>query len=119
MSGFILSHFNELEGEGVNTNKGFKDVHLNKVARDLSEFTGQEVSGSQVYNHLRKWRSRWVKICRLKELSRSLWDKDRYMISLSVKHYTGHVKVNRCSCFNVFHCDSQWHSVIEMLICGA
>ncbi|KAG2588501.1 hypothetical protein PVAP13_5NG347381, partial [Panicum virgatum] len=46
-------------GGRVNTDKGFKDVHLNKVARDLSEFTGQEVSGSQMYNHLRKWRSRW------------------------------------------------------------
>jgi hypothetical protein len=65
MSAFVLRWFADLVGEGVRTDKGFKDVHLNAVARDLSEFINLEVSGTQVYNHLRKWRSRWVKICRL------------------------------------------------------
>jgi hypothetical protein len=41
---------------GVRTDKGFKEVHLNQVAKYLSEFTGVEVTGTQVYNHLRKWR---------------------------------------------------------------
>ena len=46
MSCFVLRHFTDLVGEGVKTDKGFKDVHLNKVARDLSEFTRQEVTDS-------------------------------------------------------------------------
>jgi hypothetical protein len=60
MSGFILRWLTKLVGEGVKTDKGFKDVHLNKVASDLYEFTGQDVIGSQVYNHLCKWRATWV-----------------------------------------------------------
>jgi len=92
MSEFVLRRFTELVSEGVKIDKGFKDVHLNKVAADLTEFMGQEVSGSQVYNHLCKWRARWVKICRLKDLSGALWDEDNYMISLDPEHYSGHVK---------------------------
>jgi len=46
MSGFVLRHFSNLVAEGVRTDKGFKDVHLNKVAGDLSEFTGMQASGS-------------------------------------------------------------------------
>ena len=94
MSRFILRRFTELVTEGVKTDKGFKDVHLNKVARDLSKCIGQEVSGGQVYNHLRKWRARWGKICRMKELSGSLWIADTCMISLSNEHYASHVKVS-------------------------
>ena len=66
MSGFVLRRFAELVAQGVRADKGFKDVHLNVVARDLSEFINHEVTGTQVYNYLRKWHSRWVKICRQK-----------------------------------------------------
>jgi hypothetical protein len=93
MSGFVLRRFTELVAQGVKTDKGFKDVHLNAVARDLSEFINQEISGTQVYNHLRKWRTRWVKICRLKELSGAGWDEDNFVITLDPEHYNGHVKV--------------------------
>jgi hypothetical protein len=48
MSSFVLRRFTELVGEGVKTDKGFKDVHLNRVAKDLSEWGNMEVSGSQV-----------------------------------------------------------------------
>ncbi|KAL6596684.1 hypothetical protein ACP70R_047327 [Stipagrostis hirtigluma subsp. patula] len=94
MSGFILRRFCDLVREGVKTDKGFKEVHLNTVARALTEFCGIEVSGQQVYNHLRKWRARWVKVCKLKDLSGSLWDEDNMMITLEEKHYVGHVKAH-------------------------
>ncbi|KAJ1276791.1 hypothetical protein BS78_05G242200 [Paspalum vaginatum] len=67
-------------------------VHLNVVARQLSEFSGLEVTGTQVYNHLRKWRQRWVKVCKLKDLSGALWDEDNYMIMLEEEHLLGHTK---------------------------
>jgi hypothetical protein len=35
MSAFVLRWFTDLVGEGVRTDKGFKDVHLNAIARDL------------------------------------------------------------------------------------
>ena len=57
MSMFVLNKMCELISSGVRTDKGFKEVHLNTVAKQVFEFCGQEVSATQVYNHLRKWRS--------------------------------------------------------------
>ncbi|CAN6278687.1 unnamed protein product [Urochloa humidicola] len=92
MSGFVLHRFTELVAQGVKTDKGFKDVHLKKVAGDLSDFTGLNVIENQVYNHLRKWRARWTKIARLKDLSGANWDETLCMITLAPSHYEGHVK---------------------------
>jgi hypothetical protein len=72
-SGFVLRRMCELLGSGVKVDKGFKEVHMNKVASFLREFTGEHVTGTQVYNHLRKWRQRWARVCKLKDLSGSLW----------------------------------------------
>ena len=71
-SGFILRRFADLVSEGLKTDKGFKEVHCNAVAKDLAEFADVVVSGTQVHNHLRKWRTKWAKICRLKNLSAAL-----------------------------------------------
>uniref|UniRef100_A0A0D9ZX44 Myb/SANT-like domain-containing protein n=1 Tax=Oryza glumipatula TaxID=40148 RepID=A0A0D9ZX44_9ORYZ len=48
--------------------------------------------GTQVYNHLCKWHSRWVRIARLKDLSGALWDDQSNMIVLEEEHYMGHTK---------------------------
>ncbi|WVZ58849.1 hypothetical protein U9M48_009075 [Paspalum notatum var. saurae] len=58
-SGFILRRFADLVSEGLKTDKGFKEVHCNAVAKDLAEFAEVLVCGNQVYNHLRKWRAKW------------------------------------------------------------
>jgi hypothetical protein len=83
----------ELLGTGVKVDKGFKEVHVNKVASFLREFIGEDVTGSQVYNRLGKWRQRWARVCNLKNLSWSLWDSDGHMITLEEEHYLGHCKV--------------------------
>jgi hypothetical protein len=46
-----------------------------------------------VYNHLRKWRSKWVKVCKLKDISGALWDEDNFVISLEEGHYAAYIKV--------------------------
>jgi hypothetical protein len=46
MSSFVLQRFCHLIATGVRTDKGFKEVHLNQVARDLHEFTGNDVTGT-------------------------------------------------------------------------
>ncbi|PWZ07268.1 hypothetical protein Zm00014a_023770 [Zea mays] len=92
MSGFVLRRFVDLIGNGVKTYKGFKEIHLNSVAKNVSGFCGQEVTGQQVYNHLRKWRSRWVKVCKLKDISGALWDEDNFVISLEEGHYAAYIK---------------------------
>ncbi|KAJ1258462.1 hypothetical protein BS78_10G077000 [Paspalum vaginatum] len=94
MSSFVLRRMCQLITTGVRTDKGFKEVHLNQVAKALQEFCGNEVSGTQVYNHLRKWRQRWVRINKLRELSGALWDEDNFMITLEDEHYKGHVKTH-------------------------
>lgn len=46
MSAYILRKFADLVGQGVKTDKGFKEVHVNSVAKALTEFSGQEVTGN-------------------------------------------------------------------------
>lgn len=71
MFAFMLKHFSNLVVVGVRADKGFKDFHGNVFAKVLDEYVGLHDSGTQVYNHLRKWHAHWVMICRLKELSRA------------------------------------------------
>ena len=55
---------------------------MNFVAKALKLFCGEVVSPTQVYNHLRKWRQKWARICKLKDLSGALWDNDVNAIML-------------------------------------
>ncbi|WVZ96979.1 hypothetical protein U9M48_042551 [Paspalum notatum var. saurae] len=91
-SGFMLRRFADIVIEGNRTDKGFKEAQTNEVAKHLTEFAGVLVSGTQVYNHLRKWRIKWGKICRLKNLSAAFWDDNNFMITLNQEHYNGHIK---------------------------
>ncbi|XBH55576.1 hypothetical protein VPH35_077640 [Triticum aestivum] len=91
MSTFVLNKMCELISSVVRTDKGFKEVHLNTVANKVFEFCGQEVSATQVYNHLRKWRSRWIQVSRLRDLSGASWDENTCSIVLEAEHYAGHV----------------------------
>jgi hypothetical protein len=45
----MLEKFSNLVAEGVRTDKGFKDFHVNVVAKDLQAFIMQPVTTSQVY----------------------------------------------------------------------
>ena len=94
MSTFVLNKMCELISSGVRTDKGFKEVHLNTVAKWVFEFCGQEVSATQVYNHLRKWRSRWIQVSKLRDLSGASWDENTCSIVLEAEHYAGHVAVS-------------------------
>ena len=94
LSTFVLNKMCELIGSGVRTDKGFKEVHLNTVAKLVFEFSGQEVTSTQIYNHLRKWRVRWIKVSKLKELSGAHWDEDTSSIILELEHLRGHIMVS-------------------------
>ncbi|KAK3166082.1 hypothetical protein QOZ80_1AG0041210 [Eleusine coracana subsp. coracana] len=60
MSSFVLRRFCQLIATGVRTDKGFKEVHLNQVAKDLHDFSGTEVTETQVYNHLQNYQQMQV-----------------------------------------------------------
>ncbi|XBH68766.1 hypothetical protein VPH35_096835 [Triticum aestivum] len=91
MSTFVLNKMCELISSRVRTDKGFKEMHLNTVAKQVFEFCGQEVSTTQVYNHPRKWRSRWIQVSKLRDLSGASWDEKTCSIVLEAEHYVGHV----------------------------
>ena len=59
----------------------------------MMEYTGEEVTPTQVYNHLRKWRHMWGRISKLKDLSGALFDDEAKTIMLDPQHYLGHIKV--------------------------
>ncbi|KAJ1288927.1 hypothetical protein BS78_02G126200 [Paspalum vaginatum] len=72
----------QLISTGVRTDKGFKKVHLNQVAKALHEFSSIE------------WRMKWIRVVKLRELSGALWDEDNFMITLEDEHYKGHIKAH-------------------------
>ncbi|KAK1663818.1 hypothetical protein QYE76_051977 [Lolium multiflorum] len=91
MSSFVLEKMCGLIQSGVRTDKGFKEVHLNFVTKGLAEHCGVSVCSTQLYNHLRKWRQRWLTISRLRDLSGAQWCEDTKCIVLEGEHYCGHV----------------------------
>jgi hypothetical protein len=93
-STFILKKMCVLIKTGVCTNKGIKEAHLVSVSKALSEHCGAEVTSTQVYNHLRKWRTRWIKISKMRDLSGAQWDEYTCTIVLETDHYQGHVTVS-------------------------
>ena len=92
-SGFVLRRMSQIISDGSRTDKCFKDKDVNFVAETLREYSGESVSPTQVYNHLRKWRQKWARVCKLKDLSSALFDHDVNAIMLEPDHYIGHYKV--------------------------
>jgi hypothetical protein len=88
----------QLLSDGIRPDKVFKDKDVNIVAKCLKDYDGDAVSPTQVYNHLRKWRQKWSRICTLKDLSRAIWDNEVNAIMLDGEHYLGHCKVEHLSC---------------------
>jgi hypothetical protein len=93
-STFILEKMCELIKTGIHTDKGFKEVHLVYVSKVLFKHCGVEVTSTQVYNHLRKWRTRWIQINKLGDLSGAQWDEETCTIVLETDHYQGDFTVS-------------------------
>ncbi|CAM0910915.1 unnamed protein product [Alopecurus aequalis] len=90
-STFVLKHMASLIRTGVRTDKGFKEVHLHACAKALFEHCGAEVTSTQVYNHLRKWRMRWIQVSKLRDLSGAGWDEETCTIILEEVYYRRHI----------------------------
>lgn len=94
MSSFMLNYLSQLVASGTKTSSGFKQVHLNACARALNDCLGVHVTGTQVSNHLRKWKKIYGKIVKLKSLSAANWDEESCTITLEREHYIGHIRVS-------------------------
>jgi hypothetical protein len=108
MSSFVLNKMCSLITPRVRTDKGFKEVHLTIIAKALKEHSGAEVSSTQVCNHLRKWRVRWLTVIRLLDLSGAQWCEDTKTIIMESENYTGHVTISAISSLSfdyiIHHC---------------
>ena len=93
-SGFVLRRMIQLVSDVSRPDKVFKDKDVNLMAKHHKEYTREVVNPTQVYNHLRKWRQKWARISKLKDLSGALWDSDVNVILLEGEHYIGHCKVD-------------------------
>lgn len=73
---------------------------MNIIEKQVFELCGEEVTSTQVYNHLRKWRARWITLSKLKDITGDSWDQNTCLIFLEAEHYTSHVAVSsRPPCF--------------------
>jgi hypothetical protein len=86
MSTFILEKMCLLIKTDIRSDKGFKEVHLTAVAKALLEHYCADVLSNQVYNHLTKWRLRWLAVTRLHDLSGAQWCEDGNCILLEVEY---------------------------------
>ena len=94
-SGFVLRRMAQIVSDGSRADKCFKDKDVNHVAKALKEYCGEAMSPTQVYSHLRKWRQKWARVVKLKDLSGALFDHDVNAIMLEPEHYKGHCKVEK------------------------
>ncbi|XP_012702326.1 uncharacterized protein LOC101763315 [Setaria italica] len=92
MSTFVLTYLSDLVRNGNRTNFVCKQVHLNGCAKALNGSLGCQVSGTQVSNHLRKWKKLYKKMKRLQNISAALWDEDTCTITLDAGHYQEYIK---------------------------
>jgi hypothetical protein len=117
-SGFVLRMMAQLLSDGTRPNKVFKDKDVNYVAKALKDYNGEVVSPTQVYNHLRKWRQKWSRISKLKDLSGALWDNDVHAIMLDQDHYLGHCKVVQATFFipNLLTLTASPHPMLYLIL---
>jgi hypothetical protein len=73
MSSFVLAKICALIKSSVRIYMGFKEVHRTVVAKSLMEHYCANVGSILLYNHLKKWRVRWLVVSRLCDLSGAQW----------------------------------------------
>jgi hypothetical protein len=69
LSTFVLNQMSEIMKIGFRTENGFKEVHLNNVAKKVFECCRQEVSLQQESNHMRKWKAWRIHVSKMRDLS--------------------------------------------------
>jgi hypothetical protein len=76
MSEFGINRLVELVNTCDCFNLGFNEAEMKKVAADVIAFVGIHVRTLQVYNHIRKWRTKWNVIRKIKSDHTLQWSED-------------------------------------------
>jgi hypothetical protein len=73
---FVLNQLVHLVLSGVCFNLGFKEEQIEKVSADVFAFAGIHVSTLQIYNHMRRWMTKWSVIIKMKSDCTQDWSED-------------------------------------------
>jgi hypothetical protein len=92
----------ELVDRGLNLSHGFKECYLKSVCNDVQDFIGVTFTPSHVYNHIRKWKAKWITLCKLKNLLGVTFDSASCAIVMD-KEFKHHLMVNFAYHFFVEH----------------
>ena len=91
LSLFVMNRVCELVQTGVCFDKGFKQTDINRVGNDFLDLTRLTDSTTQIYNHLRKWRAKWVRISYLREHEGATWIEETSTIMMDEEKLIAHV----------------------------
>jgi hypothetical protein len=94
LSEFVLNRSCELVDRGLNLSRSFKDCYLRSVCNDVQIFIGVTVTSCQVYNHKRKWKAKWMKVCKLKNLPGVIFDSASCAIMMDKGEFKHHLMVS-------------------------
>ena len=76
LSTFVLNRLAELVKDGLDIHRGIKDASLEKISKDVLLFCKAKVSNIQLYNHLRKWKTRWNHLRSLAQVEGVQWREE-------------------------------------------
>ena len=83
-----------LVADGNRVDKGFKNSHYNRCAKVVNKRFHVNFNGSQIFNHLKTWRTRWNTIVTLNKLSSTHFINDETgTIMLDEENYLARVQV--------------------------
>ncbi|KAH7665753.1 Myb/SANT-like domain-containing protein [Dioscorea alata] len=94
MTSFMLTSLTEQANLGLKSDKGFKNVALNAVARAVSARFNLAVSDTHVNNRLRHVRKIWLIIKKIKSLSGVSWDDVEKKIVMGEEEYQIYIQAH-------------------------
>ena len=68
LSTFVLNRVCQSIKKGILMDRGFKVKDLEAIGEDVFRFYGRRIESAQIYNHLRHWRPRWVRVLKTERL---------------------------------------------------
>ena len=79
--------------EGMTGVKFLRERDPRAIVKAILEYSGVKESVSQVYNHLRHWRARWVQVAKLRMADGADWDEITSTVKIDDEAYYAHIKV--------------------------
>ena len=94
LSTFVLNRMAELVKDGLDIDRGIRDASLDKICKDVLLFCNAKVSNTQLYNHLRKWKTRWNHLRILAQAEGVEWREESSTFFMDDTAFLKHVTVS-------------------------